>query len=272
MDEVTFNSIIKYQPGESTDDESDDDSNYVRRSRNSRSRRQKISTDVWNFNNITQLIAEVEVRPCLWDEGDKNHNNRNQREAEWRSVAEVFENRIPVQQITAKWQSLRTQYRNNVSNAQKTEFRQKAARKPRWKFQDQMAFISASKKMQTVMTELNVSTSAEGFGDTVLVESSNASHLSVSSSTITTTSGFAQRNSFQYKGRDAIIMSGIKSVVDVLDQKLQPPDDVQTFGNLIVSKLRTIQDANYREQTQRHLLNLLWERLENQPVEKLIFV
>lgn len=263
MDEDTFNSIIEFQTGKNTDDELDDDSNYVRRSRNTRSRRQKISTDVWNVNNITQLIAEVEVRPCLWNEGDKNHNNRNQREAEWLSVAEVFENRIPVQQITAKWQSLRTQYRNNVSNAQKLKSRQTAARKPRWKFQDQMAFISASKRMQTVQTELNVSTSSEGSG-----ESSNASQLSVSSSTITTTSGFAQRKNFQYNGidRDAIIMSGIKSVVDVLDQNRQPPDDVQTFGNLIVSKLRTIQDANYREQTQRHLLNVLWDRLDNQPV------
>lgn len=109
------------------------------------------------------------------------------------------------------------------------------------------------------------------FGDTTSDGSSieyNTPQISVSTSTETTARGVAQPKNCQYKSneRDAMIMTGIKSVVDYLNQKGQPSDDIQSFGNFIVSKLRTIQNANHRELTQRRLLNVLWEQLDQQPV------
>lgn len=66
---------------------------------------------------------------------------------------------------------------------------------------------------------------------------------------------------------DEIIRSGMKAAIDRLQQPKRQPDDVQVFGNFFVSNLRKIKDPKYREKTQRRLLQLLWDCIDEEPVQ-----
>lgn len=66
---------------------------------------------------------------------------------------------------------------------------------------------------------------------------------------------------------DEMIRAGMKAAIDRLQQPKQAPDDVQKFANYLTSDLRKISDVKYRETTQRKLLQLLWNCIDEQPVK-----
>lgn len=99
-----------------------DDEDYVPAKRNKRSRTQSRPRvrDTWTYDDIEKLITEVEVRPCIWDVGTTDYRNRTKRDSAWRDISTAFDNDKSVDQMMAKWQSLRTQYRTSLSNAKRT--------------------------------------------------------------------------------------------------------------------------------------------------------
>lgn len=64
-----------------------------------------------------------------------------------------------------------------------------------------------------------------------------------------------------------MILTGMKTAIDRLQQPKNAPDDVQVFGNFLVAELRKIKSKTYRESTQRKLLQFLWECMEREPVK-----
>ena len=83
--------------------------------------RPKISSNMWKDKNIVKLITEVEIRPCLWNVGGKDYKLRNKRDAAWKEIQVLFGDSFSPQQLPSKWQVLRTQYRSNVTNSEKTK-------------------------------------------------------------------------------------------------------------------------------------------------------
>lgn len=257
------------------EEEDEEESSQTRKRRETRPR---IASNFWTDEKVAKLITEVEIRPCLWNAGVKEYKSRTKRDSMWNQIAvDAFDDKIGATQISSKWQSLRTQYRTNVTNAKKTKSGQGAKKKPHWKWHDQMAFVGDAEMAQTAPTESNLSISGDLTQDGSAFES--ASQVSMSSATTSTTPAKRNRPSNEVgldKEKEEVIWSGMQSAIEHLNQKKEPADDIQSFGNYIVSKLRTIQDANHREQTQRRLTQVLWEQLDQQPVQQtkinLIFI
>lgn len=142
-----FDDIIEKDDGHISDDLNDKD--FVPSPTAAKRKRNQIQpkvNDSWSDDNIIKLIAEVEIRSCIWNVGDANYKSRTKRDSAWQSIATTFENKIPVDQLTAKWQNLRTQYRTSLASAKKTKSGQGATSKPHWKFHSQMEFIGAAEK------------------------------------------------------------------------------------------------------------------------------
>lgn len=69
------------------------------------------------------------------------------------------------------------------------------------------------------------------------------------------------------KNERDVILTGVKTALDRLQQPRNAPDDVQVFGNFLVAELRKIKSKTYRKSTQRKLLQFLWECMEKEPVK-----
>lgn len=62
---------------------------------------------------------------------------------------------MSVQQLSVKWQLLRTQFRTASAAIKKTKSGQEATKKPQWKFYSDMAFIAADEQDQSVVSVSN---------------------------------------------------------------------------------------------------------------------
>lgn len=256
-----FDAIIEEDDGHISDD-TQTDKDYAPSPTGAKRKRIQIRpkvSDSWSDDNIIKLIAEVEIRPCIWNVGNGDYKNRNKRDSAWQSIATVFDGEIPVDQLTAKWQNLRTQYRTSLASAKKTKSGQGVAFKPHWKFHSQMSFVGATEQSQTVRSESNFSLEDTDIGEF----ESQASGEAVRNRKIVSTS----KNMANTNETDQMLLSEMKGALDRLQQPKKAPDDVQTFGNYLVTELRKIKSAAYRETTQRKLLQLLWDCIDKEPVK-----
>lgn len=125
------------------------DEDYLPTNKRARRQNRPKVADTWTDPDIEKLIGEVEVRPCIWNAGETDYKSRTKRDSAWNEICEAFESAKTVDRLTAKWQSLRTQYRTSMANAKKTKSGQGATRATQWKFHSQMAFIGAAEQSQT---------------------------------------------------------------------------------------------------------------------------
>lgn len=116
-------------------------------------RRQKIDHN-WTEEEIIKLISKVESCPSIWDASSNDHKLKTNREKCWQAIANSFGNKIPLQQMVAKWGNLRTQFRR-LSNA-KTKSGQEAVKSVHWKYYQYLKFISIAEEQQTVNTTSNL--------------------------------------------------------------------------------------------------------------------
>lgn len=251
------------------------DADYVPNSSNKKRKRIQNRAKVthsWTEEDILKLISEVEIRPCLWNVAQKEYKNRFKRDAAWQEImVEIGDKKFPTEELCSKWQNLRTQFRNSIANAKKTKSGQAASSKPHWKYHSQMEFVSAAEESQTVHSISNLFT--EDTEDSMTVASGSSGLSSFGSSGVAVRHSKAKRTptvvnveeEFANKERDEALISGMKCAMERLQQK-KPSDDVQTFGNFLVAELRKIRSPTYREATQRQLLQLLWDRIDQEPV------
>lgn len=246
-----------------------DDADYNPQQKKTRKQNRPKVADTWTDENIGKLIAEVETRPCIWNAGDPDYKMRNKREVAWREISEAFDDGVrPVDQLTAKWQSLRTQYRSSVATAKRTKSGQGASKKPHWKFHSQMAFVDAAEQSQRVRTESNLSLDLDAQSDLTGVTDAT---LTDGNSVASGSSGVGVRKKTSAKDannseKEEVILAGIKTAMDRLHQPKKTPDELQTFGNYLVSDLRRIKSVEYLKEVQQQLLKLAWDLIDKQPV------
>lgn len=269
-----YNQFIVDESGQISDSQEDSEflPNQSGKKRKRVQNRAKI-THTWSHEEILKLISEVEIRPCVWNVSLKEYKNRFKRDAAWQEIFVLMGEKFPVDELSAKWQNLRTQFRNSVSSAKKTKSGQAATTKPNWKYHSQMEFVNAAEISQTVRSVSNMPIEDTEDSATIVSGSSELSSFS---------SGEALRHSKQKKTSTLVnvgegttsneaLISGMKCAMDRLQQK-KPPDDVQIFGNYLIAELRKIKSTSYREETQRELLRLLWDRTDKQPVKLKYFL
>lgn len=115
-------------------------------------RRRKPSARVtipWIETDIIKLIGEVEARSCIWDAACEENKSRADRHAAWQEIAVAFDHKISVEQLSVKWQTLRTQFRKLVKR-NKIQPASDSFKPPNWKFYPLMAFISSVEQEQNV--------------------------------------------------------------------------------------------------------------------------
>lgn len=269
MDDDLFDDII-VDESEKTPQDDDFVPNQRGAKRKRNQSRQKIA-DSWSHEDTVRLISAVETRPCLWNVGEADYKDRTKRDSAWKEVSSMFDNRIVVEQLTTKWQNLRTQYRKLVTANKQTKSGQEFTQPPHWKYYSNMAFVSAAEAAQTVRSESNLSFENE---DDLLTTASGSSGIGVRNRKIGQSSGSGSKTSTitsinedkDKAERDKVIMSGMKCALERLQQPKKTQDDVQIFGNYLVSELKKIKSVPHREDTQRQLLQTVWESIKNQPV------
>lgn len=225
-------------------------------------------THTWTHEEIVKLISEVEVRPCIWNVASKDYKNRFLRDTAWQNISTEMSNKFPVEELLSKWQNLRTQFRNAAANIKHTKSVQAASNKPHWKYYSQMLFVGAAEEHQTVRSISNMN--LEETEDSLTMASGSSGLSNFGSSGEAVRHSKTKRTSTVVnevaKERDEVLISGMKCAMDRLQQK-KPPDDIQIFGNFLISQLRKIKTPSYREETQRRLLQLLWNRIDTEPVK-----
>lgn len=244
---------------EETKDVDENDENYSPNPKKQRKQNRPKVINTWLDKDVEKLITEVETRPCIWNVGDKEYKLRNKRDAAWLEIVGVFRTTKTVEELTAKWQSLRTQYRTSVATSKRTKSGQGATSKVHWKYHSQMAFIGAAEQSQSVRSESNFSMGSHNETD------------DDASTTVSGNSGIANRNK-KITGasvdseNENVLMDGLKCAMERLQQPRKTADDAQTFGNYLVTELRKIRSDEYRKSVQRQLLQQAWDLIDKQPV------
>lgn len=256
---MDINDIILDESETMKDGDNPKDADYVPGGKTAKRKRvqnrPKIS-DLWDHDDTVKLINEVETRPCLWSAGHADYKNRTKRESAWKEIALLLNEKFTTDQLNAKWQNLRTQYRHAVASMKKTKSGQANEAQPHWKYHSNMAFVSAAEETQTTQSESNMSID----DDDPIASSSSGVAVRHRKQTSAATAETSKAN------RDEIILTTMKCAMERLAQPKKPTDDVQIFGNYVVSELRKINDQQYREKTQRKLIQVLHECMDNEPV------
>lgn len=258
--------------------QSNSDADETIRSKRKRKQNRKVSVppDVWDDDNITKLIAAVETHSCLWNAGNVEYKNRPIRDSAWKSIATDFD--ISVQQLMVKWQSLRNQYRTALSNAKKTKSGQAANRPPQWKFLSQMAFVGAAEKNQTAPTVSNFSFPSRSQSSLSNRPSSSFSIDEIDddaiSSTPSTSASVSQKQTRTEKSteEDQNLLSSVQYALGCLQAPSPTENDVQAFGNYVVSELRKVTNDLHRQSIQREILKHMWKLIDNVPVYIIIYL
>lgn len=107
----------------------------------------------WSDEDTIKLIGKVEAHASIWDFKSGAYKYRSKREKAWRAIAAQFKNQISVEQLCAKWQNLRSQFRKSMPDKTKSG---QVGRPPFWKFYRYMAFVTANEQQQNVRPELTV--------------------------------------------------------------------------------------------------------------------
>lgn len=272
-DPDNFDDLIEYEQDKdgnlSDDTQKDADFSPTPNKRTRHQNRTKV-IETWTDEEINKLISEVETHPCIWNAGCKDYKNRGKRDSAWNEIAAAFEKK-PAAQLTAKWQNLRIQYRASLTSSKKTKSGQGVSKVPHWKHHAQMSFVGTTEETQSVQSESN-----SVFDD---VESASASSATNSNATTSGSSGKAVRNrrvndetasqDDTDKKKEDLILSGMQVAIDKLQKPKKESDEIDVFGKYLVSELRKIKTDVYRQTTQRKLLQLLWQCIDEQPVNML---
>lgn len=73
-------------------------------------KRKKVNSNDWTDSPTIQLIEYVETHPCIWNKGLKEYHNKTIRNAAWREISDMFEEKISTHDLIAKWSNLRIQF------------------------------------------------------------------------------------------------------------------------------------------------------------------
>lgn len=114
----------------------------------------KVTKD-WDEDEVFKLISFVEAEKCLWDASDEAYHNKTLRDRAWKYIADKFEEKYSVTDLTAKWTNLRIQFRGYASRA-KTKSGQGTVEIPKWKFYNALQFVGRNEDKQTQQTVSNL--------------------------------------------------------------------------------------------------------------------
>lgn len=108
-------------------------------------------TAEWSDNDIFKLISCVEVLPMLWNASNEKYRNKIERQSAWKNMSELdFESRFTGEELLAKWNNIRIQYRSYLSK--KTKSGQAAQDHIKWKFYPVMEFVGRAEEDQREST------------------------------------------------------------------------------------------------------------------------
>lgn len=111
----------------------------------------------WTDDETMKLIICVEPRPVIWDFGTAGYSKTPIRDAAWREIVPLFDDRITQGQMQIKWQNLRNQFRKEDAKMKKTTSGQAAgSRQSKWRFYEAMAFVGAAERELNTISESNL--------------------------------------------------------------------------------------------------------------------
>ena len=123
-------------------------------------RKQRKIQICWNDECVHKLIVAVKSEQLLWNPSLQEYKHRVKRDAAWKSISEnVFSNEIDPIDLNMKWQNLRCQYKELINK--KTKHKDNQNYIIRWRYYDQMKFISlcdrnATSKSSLVLSMVNI--------------------------------------------------------------------------------------------------------------------
>lgn len=111
----------------------------------------------WDDDAIGKLILCVEHHPCLWNPKLKDYKNRNVRDAAWKEIRDIFDEKFSVDELNAKWANLRIQFKSYASKVRKTKSGQAVVdQQVHWRFFKPMLFIQSCENDQYSTSETNL--------------------------------------------------------------------------------------------------------------------
>lgn len=111
----------------------------------------------WDDDGIVKLISCVETHECLWNAKLKEYRNKNQRDAAWKEVFNIFEEKYPINELSAKWANLRIQFKSYAAKFKKTKSGQGTGEyNVHWRFFKPMLFILSAEHEQSTNSESNL--------------------------------------------------------------------------------------------------------------------
>lgn len=265
-------SILSDDLNDSIDDETQNTAGSSTKSSKRGRKQNRRIIDSWTDAQVTKLIAKVESHSCIWDASHEHYKNRTVRDSAWNDIVASFDNNISAKQLMVKWQNLRNQYRLALSNAKKTKSGQAAEQTPHWKYASQMAFVGGTEEKQTVVTQSNLNLSSRSQSSTSIIEDltdDSQSLLSIpgnSSGAATRKRKITKYPDLISKDEEETLLSGVKSALKYLEAPSPVPDDVQKFGEYVVSELRKVSNGSQRRMIQRQMLQYMWQLMDDLPV------
>lgn len=119
-------------------------------------RKKVINSNDWTDTATLQLIDYVETHPCIWNKRLKEYHDKSIRDSAWREISDMFEDKFPTQDLTAKWTNLRIQFNSYSTKAKACKSGQGAGDyQVHWRFYKKMLFLKAADVRETTTTESN---------------------------------------------------------------------------------------------------------------------
>lgn len=136
-----------------------EDDDYVpvpKRTKTTKKPAKKVLSE-WDDGAIGKLILCVEQQPCLWNPKLKEYKNRNVRDAAWKEIRDIFDEKYSVEELNAKWANLRIQFKSYTSKVRKTKSGQAAVdQQVHWRFFKPMLFIQSCENEHYSTSETNL--------------------------------------------------------------------------------------------------------------------
>lgn len=128
----------------------------LRKTKSGKKTTKKVSAE-WNDDAIGKLILCVETRQCLWNAQLNEYRNKNHRDAAWKEISEIFEEKYSANELSAKWANLRIQFKSYSAKFKKTESGQATGEyQVHWRFFKPMLFILSAETEQSTQSESNL--------------------------------------------------------------------------------------------------------------------
>ncbi|XP_058467109.1 uncharacterized protein LOC131440029 isoform X2 [Malaya genurostris] len=210
----------------------------------------------WTCDAIMRLISAVHKRPLLWNSEHPDHVSKILRETAWQGIAQdEFEDQYDADQLIAKWNNLRIQFKAYWSKTKRSKARHDSGQKKViWRYFRPMAFLAASSDSSLLKA---VTEQTEDVKHRPRPTPTRTSMASAQKRRLSPEKSVAKFSSPPGNHLSQDVYEEKRSV-----QKVEKIDSFQVFGNFVAEELRKIPDQVLANQVQRKLTRYLMDCMD----------